>query len=121
MLSVTVIYDILRDGIGAVPIVLTSLWLLGPVVVIGIIVRPRRGPRRPAGVGFMVWLMLWLGLGGFGFGNVFYQHLRCRRAAASRNVQVVQGAVTAYHPRDPHTEGDREILTVAGQNWTYSS
>ena len=62
-----------------------------------------------------------MALGVVGFGNVFYQHFRCRAAAAAGRVRVVQGAVTAYHPQDPHQEGDRETLTVAGQTWTYST
>jgi hypothetical protein len=120
MLSVTVIYDILRDGIGATPIVLTSLWLLAAAVGLWMIVRLRRRPRGPSRLALAVSL-LWLGVGGFGFGNVLYQHFRCRAAAASGDVHVVQGEVTAYRPQDPHNREDQEILTVSGQTWTYSS
>jgi hypothetical protein len=120
MLSVTVIYDILRDGIGATPIVLVSLWLVGAVVGLWMIVRLRRRPGGPSRLAVAVSL-LWLAVGGFGFGNVLYQHLRCRAAAASGDVQVVQGAVTAYRPEDPHMREYQETLTVAGQTWTYSS
>jgi len=122
MLSVTVIYDILRDGIGTTPIVLVLVWLLLPVALYWIwtIVRPPRKSRRRYGDGFKIWLV-WLALGTVGFGNVFYQHFRCRAAAAAGRVRVVQGAVTAYHPQDPHLNRDRESLTVSGQTWTYST
>jgi hypothetical protein len=120
MLSVTVIYDILRDGIGATPIVLVSLLLLGAAVGLWIIVRLRRRPGGPSRLAVAVSL-LWLAVGGFGFGNVLYQHFRCRAAAASGNVHIVQGAVTAYHPEDSHMREYQETLTVAGQTWTYSS
>jgi hypothetical protein len=120
MLSATVIYDILRDGIGATPIVLMSLWLIGTVVGLWMIVRLRRRPGGPSRLALAVSL-LWLAVGGFGFGNVLYQHFRCRAAAASGDVHVVQGAVTAYRPEDPHMREDQETLTVAGQTWTYSS
>src|SRR3954447_10652320 len=122
MLSVTVIYDVLRDGIGTTPIVLVSVWLLLPVVLfwIWMIVRPQSRSGRRYGQGFKIWLV-WMALGAVGFGNVFYQHFRCRAAAAAGRVQVVQGPGTAYHPHDPHQRGDRETLTVSGQTWTYST
>jgi hypothetical protein len=120
MLSVTVIYDILRDGIGATPIVLVSLWLLGAAGGLWMIVRLRRRAGGPSRLAVAVSL-LWLAVGGFGFGNVLYQHVRCRAAAASANVQVVQGPVTAYRPQDPQYRENQETLTVAGQTWTYSS
>jgi hypothetical protein len=120
MLSVTVIYDILRDGIGATPIVLVSVWLLLPVVVRWLATRVPPRSRGPSGDGFKIWLV-WLALGAVGFGNVFYQHFRCRAAAAAGRVRVVQGAVTAYHPPDPNLNRDRETLTVSGQTWTYST
>jgi hypothetical protein len=120
MLSVTVIYDILRDGIGATPIVLVSLWLLGAAGGLWMIVRLRRRAGGPSRLAVAVSL-LWLAVGGFGFGNVLYQHVRCRAAAVSGNVQIVQGAVTAYHAEDPHMMEHQETLTVAGQTWTYSS
>ena len=121
MLSATVIYDILRDGIGATPIVLFLLWLLGPVVVLSMVLRPRRGSRPPPGLGLSIGLALWLVPGGFGFGNVFYRHFHCRAAAASGNVQIVQGPVTAYHPEDPDKREGQEIISVSGRTWTYSS
>ena len=120
MLSVTVIYDILRDGIGETPIVLVSLWLVGAAGGLWMIVRLRRRRGGPSRLAVAVSL-LWLAVGGFGFGNVLYQHLRCRAAAASGNVQIVQGAVTEYHPEDPQMREYQETLTVARQTWTYSS
>ena len=121
MLAVTVIYDILRDGIGAIPIALATSWLFGALIALWVIVRPPSSSRRPSRLGLAVWLLLWLTFGGIGFGNVFYQHFRCRAAAASGNVQIVEGTVTNYHPEEPGKKGDQETLTVSGQTWTYYS
>ena len=121
MLAVTVIYDILRDGIGRAPIVLISLWLLGAAVMLWLIVRTPHWPGGPSRLALTASGVLWLAVGGFGFGNVLYQHVRCRAAAASGNVDVVQGAVTAYHPEAPGMRENQETLTVAGQTFTYSS
>src|SRR5438874_12574493 len=122
MLSVTVIYHILRDRVGATPIVLFLFWLLGAVLGPWAVLRWGRASRRPSSRrGLLIWLALWLAVGGFGFGNVFFQHFRCRAAAASGKGQVVQGTVTAYHPEDPDKRENRETLSVAGQTWTYYS
>jgi hypothetical protein len=121
MLSVIVIYDILRDGIGATPIVMLVLWLVVPFIVLWMMLRPQRRSRSPSGLGLAIWLVLWLGLAGAGLSNVFYQHFRYRSAAASGNVQIFSGVVSEYHPQDPRKKGDMEILTVAGHTWNYSS
>jgi hypothetical protein len=124
MLATTVIYDILRDGIGAPPIVLTLFWLLGLAIFLWLFAWPARTPRPPSrqlprGL-VAASLVTWVGIGGFGFGNVFYRHYRCRAAAVSGEARVVEGPVTAYVPQDPHREDDVERITVRGETWAYS-
>src|SRR5207253_2173954 len=115
----TVIYDITRDGVGVAPIGVLLMWLGGAVVVVVAALRPR-GPRRIPVPGAALWLALWLTIGGFGIGNVFYQHFRCRAWAASGSFDVVQGVVTDYQP-EASSPRKSERLTVGGHTWTYGT
>src|SRR2546421_10557416 len=122
MFAATVIYDILRDGIGPTPIVLCLAWLLGLATSVWVFARPGRAVRPPSrrssGRLVLVWFALYVGAGGFGFGNVFYQHHRCRPAAASGSAPTIQGPLTHLYPQDPQKRAGARNIQVAGQDRT---
>ena len=115
--ATVVIYDILRDGIGWTPVLMSVVWLGIAVAVAVRLVREalkRRWFLPPGGLTF--WFVFWLIGGSIGLGNVFTKHFQCRRWASTGDVQVVEGAVTQYQPE---AGKKRESLTVAGRTFTY--
>lgn len=112
----TVVYDILRDGIGWTPILMILAWLFGAGAVISAMVRQVREKKS---IAFMVfWLVGWLTLGGLGFGNVVTQHLKCKSWARS-GFETVEGPVTAFKPLGRWEKGS-ERFTVGGVTFMYS-
>lgn len=72
------LYDVGRDGIGLAPWVFVTVWL-GAIVAVAIAIR-----KTPVARLFLcLWLFLWVSLGGFGLGNVFYQYAANYRALKS--------------------------------------
>ncbi len=114
-----VIYDILADGIGWTPIVLIGVWLLGALVA-ATVFWLRRRDKKPFILLFLsVWLCGWLGIGGMGFGNVVFQHLRCVSWAKSGDFEISEGPVTDFRPLDRWAKG-KERFTVTGVTFAYS-
>ena len=89
-----IFYDVSRDGIGLAPILLTLTWLAGLAggIVIAI--------RRPIGRRFIyAWLVAWTIMGGVGFGNVWYQHIKRVRELGSGGYRVVERRAPTFRPQ----------------------
>jgi hypothetical protein len=110
-----VVYDILRDGIGVVPVAVCLGMLIPFGVVLGLLVAQRK-QRKPV-VGGVVWLVLWGTASLLGGGNVLYQHFRCVVWARSGDFQVLEGRVTQFHPM-ARGKGS-ENFTVNGVTFSY--
>lgn len=111
-----VVYDILRDGIGLVPVGVCLAMLAGLGLGIFVFVKLRR-ESKPVG-GLVVWLLLWAAGTLFGGGNVLFQHFRTAAWARSGNFEVVKGPVTDFQP---HTRSHkRESFIVQGLTFEYS-
>jgi|SRR5579872_596151 len=105
-------YDIGRDGIGWMPVVLTLMWLSG--LAFGIwFARTTPIGRR----GIFVWIVGWTTMGGVGFGNVWHQHFRRLRELESGQYLVVQGRVTSFSPQVGKAN---EQFTVGGITFHYN-
>jgi len=118
MSSATVIYDITREGPGAIRVIMLLGWLAG---IAGAVWTFRKAPRGKRPVLLVaLWLPGWLALGGFAVGIVFVGHFRNRAWAASGSCEVVEGPVSAYHPQDHSKKGDYETLSVDGHTWQYA-
>lgn len=105
-------YDIGRDGIGWIPVLLTLTWL--SVLTLGIwFAKTTPIGRR----GMCLWIAAWVAMGGVGFGNVWYQHLKRLREFESGHYLVVEGRVTSFRPQVGHAD---EEFTVAGITFRYN-
>lgn len=105
-------YDVSRDGIGLAPILLTLTWLACLAAGIAI------ATARPAGRRFMcVWLAAWTTMGGAGFGNVWYQHIKCTRELEAGHYRVAEGRVTSFRPQLGKAD---EQFTLAGITFHYN-
>lgn len=113
----TVVYDVLRDGIGIAPVGVCLGMLLGLGFGIALLIHERK-QRKPIG-GLIVGLILWGTAALFGGGNVIYQHLRCVAWAKSGNYEVVEGRVTGFQPRSAGQKSS-ERFTVKGLTFAYS-
>ena len=97
-----ILYDVSRSPIELAPGFGTAVWMLGFAMAI-IMVKSKLTGQSPRL--FWPWLAVWLGLGGFGFGTVWYEHSRCVRELESGKFQVVEGQVTRLRPqRGKHGE-----------------
>ena len=110
-------FDVSQDwGELLIPLLLTIGWLLGYFVVIKVVRSSSSsgGPR----VFLWVWLTGWTVGGGFGFGNVWYQHFRCVRQLRSGNCRVVEGPITSFRPEQGKVS---EQFAVGGVTFEYYS
>ena len=112
-----IVYDVSRDWHQIlVPIVFTTGWLFFLVVVIRVM-RKQSQRARDRLFGF-VWLTGWIGLGGFGFGNVWYQHFHCIRELKSGDFLVAEGPITFFRPEVGKVS---EKFTVCYETFEYYS
>src|SRR5579859_3582371 len=110
------LYDVSRDGIGIIPWLFAIFWIAG-IIAVPLAVR-KRSNRRGA---LSIWLALWVLLGGFGLGNVFYQYFANIHALKTGACQMVEGPIAGFHPQDHRRKGDSEQFVVGGQAFLYSS
>jgi hypothetical protein len=118
MADENVIYDILQDGIGWIPILLICVWLFAALAFLRIMLRHWRNKDTGTVFFLTIWLFGWLGLGGLGFGNVVYQHLKCVSYARSDDHEIVEGRITDFKPLFPGRKG-HESFTVKGVTFNY--
>jgi hypothetical protein len=112
----TVVYDILRDGIGVAPVAVCLGMLIGLGFGVSILVWQFKH-RKPVGC-LIVWLIAWATGSLLGGGNVLYQHVQCVAWARSGVFEVVEGRVTHFHPR-ARSEKGHESFTVKGITFSY--
>ena len=113
-MATIVLYDVIRDGIGYTPWLLMIAWATGAVVVGRAFLRE---PKQRAGA--VLWLTVWVGLGGFGFGNVVTQYLKNRSALRAGTGQISEGTLQQFH-RQTHAKGSQESFVVGGTQFEYS-
>ncbi len=109
-------YDVSRDwGQILVPLLLTGGWLLGLIVVLRIMRNPSdKKDSRLA----ILWLAIWALIGGFGFGNVWYQHFHLIRELKSGHFLQTEGPITFFRPESGKTS---ERFTVGNETFEYYS
>jgi hypothetical protein len=109
-------YDVSRDwGQILVPLLLTGGWLLGFVVAVRIM-RNRSDKKDSRFV--ILWLAIWVLMGGFGFGHLWYQHFHCVSELKSGHFLQTEGPITYFRPEAGKTG---EKFTVGNETFEYYS
>lgn len=108
------LFDISRDGIGFIP------WFLALMWVAGIIAGAMFLLISPIGRFFLaLWMLLWLGLGGFGIGYVFHNYAANLYALKAGTCTIAEGPIENFHPQNIMRKGDEEHFVVSGHEFRY--
>ena len=114
-----VVHNIVAEGLGFAPFAILLAVLLGSGIGGWVLLHNWRNRRRGAVAFSIVWLILWLGAGGLGAGNMLFQRWRCLSWAKRGDYRVVQGVVKDFDPMPTGGHAD-ESFTVGGLAFDYS-